>query len=257
MKTTRFLCARHKENTPSAVLYGNRVHCFGCGANYLASEIDPSIRENIIPMGPRSYENIEETYEYIRSLPKQNIRGLQFPANEVGYYITWPRCDYYKLRLFKKEKPRIDGKDDDHYARAKYKSPMGHNFKVWEGQSNDGDSTLVMVEGEINAMSLCEVPQPNCKVISPGGAGNFLARSFLREYLYKCIKWPKIVIIADQDPAGAKAAIHTFSQLVAWGHKNVVAELWKQDANDLLVKDKDALEKLFKDTVELPSQVRS
>lgn len=222
--TRKYLCPKHREDTPSANAYTDGYHCFGCGARGPLSELG-------IPAGERieiTYvEDITASINRIRALPKQEIRGFSLHADDRGYYLLWPDFSYYKRRVYGAE------------ASSKYRGPSGHSkppFKVSEGSG----SHLVLVEGEFNALSLGAL-EPPFDVVSPGGAGDFYSRTgtlHLKDYA----KFGRVDIVVDADAAGAQAAIETKAKLITLGCSDVRIHLVELDFNDILVKDgKEAL----------------
>lgn len=223
-KNKKYLCPRHKEDTPSAHAYHDGYKCYGCGATGPLSELG-------LPAGERieyTYvEDVAATITYIKSLPKKEIRGFPLHYNSRGYYLLWPSEEYYKLR--------IEGAD----SGSKYRGPSGHSKPPFVISKGNGDH-LVLVEGEFNALSygLCE---PSATIISPGGAGDFYSRngeSALKTYS----TYSRVDLVVDADAAGAQAAIETKAKLITLGCPEVKIHLVDKDFNDILVQDgKEAL----------------
>lgn len=211
----KILCKWHDDRNPTMHVYADGAYCFACGKQATPQELGMEAHE--LPP-EREPENLEESFAYIDSLPKLNMRGLTFPADEWGYFITWADRSYYKKRLFDE-------------TSGRYRSPTGHEYPpFWVRQ--EGHNSLLIVEGEINALSVGEVSHGLADVVSPGGAGNFsgkLARKVLTSYC----TYSNIFILCDEDAAGAKAAISLYSQLVSKG-RTVRMKLMQPDANDLL-----------------------
>lgn len=221
----KILCPAHEEKTPSLVLYPNgNAHCFGCGYHTSAESLGVKL-EDI----PEPYvEDLEKAVTYIRGLPKQNIRGLQLPADPSSYYVLWPDASYYKRRFF-----------DVKEGAPKYVGASGHvkaPFDLTEGKST---KSLIIVEGEINALSLVEA-MPDQAVISPGGSGDFYSK-VNEKYLPTYLKYENILLVVDHDAAGAIAGIKLKSKLAQYTTR-VKISLWKDDSNSLLEKHgKEAL----------------
>jgi DNA primase len=91
-----------------------------------------------------------------------------------------------------------------------------------------GRKALAIVEGEINALSLAAC-YPPFDVVSPGGAATFAAKKYLNFYK----QYDKIIIIADADSAGLKAAIELKTEALKWTPK-VSVVLMEHDCNDIL-----------------------
>lgn len=218
--TKRYLCPRHKENTGSAVVYGDRFFCFGCGQSGPVTELGLEPGEKI----QETYvEDLQASIERIRRLPLRPVRGFSLHSHDAGYYLLWPDLSYYKYRSY-------SGAD----SHGKYKGPAGHR-KPWFKASEGSGETLALVEGEFNAMSLA-LACPELAVISPGGAGDFYSKGS-EKYLQNLTCYEKVFVIADDDKAGAQAAIQATSKLKHYGVKNAQIRLVKEDFNDVHTKE--------------------
>lgn len=205
----RILCPHHKEQTPSYVVYPSGAgHCFSCGAHDKEATFEPT--GHIVPK-----EDITLSMNYIGSLPIKPIRGLQMPVDERFYYVLWPTKDYYKKRSIAD-------------SSSKYLSPVGHRKPLFIAQ--EAGQVLIVVEGEINAMSLaqCELP---ASIVSPGSAADFYSSNY-QKYCTYYSKYDRVLIIADADKAGTVAAIELKTRLTP--ATNCIISLWPKDANDLL-----------------------
>lgn len=215
--TKKYLCPKHEEKTPSAVAYASGYYCFGCGASGLLSELG-------LPAGERieiTYvENIASTLSYINTLPRKEVRGFTLPVSPRGYYLVWPTQDYYKLR--------IEGAE----AGSKYRGPSGHKKPPFFCQDLESLERIVLVEGELNALSLGAL-EPPFSVVSPGGAGDFYSKGneqFLRSYS----RYGRVDVVTDADAAGAQAAIETKAKLITLGCPDVRLHLVEKDFNQIL-----------------------
>lgn len=225
----RVYCPRHKEDTPSCVIYDKNAYCYGgCGVIPLeeVGEFPPSS-----PPKPKYQEDLITKRNYINGLPKKEIRGFNLHYDLEGYYICWPNDLYYKQRLFESKET------------AKYKNPAGHSqplFIVRRAYSR----VLYLVEGEINAMSVSRA-LPEYDVASPGSASDFLAEKFTRDLPLYCT-YSTIVILVDRDAPGAAAAIRAKSLLLTKVPK-VHIGFMEKDANEWLCEDgKEALRQEIK-----------
>lgn len=230
----RYLCPKHQEDTPSAVLYGDRYYCFGCHVTGPAEELGESVHTSYEESEP---ENLSEKFQYINSLERRSVRGLSFPADSRGYYISWPDASYYKLRFFTG-------------TLSKYIGPTGHKKSLFKAHEST-NRLLCVVEGEINSLSIA-LTNPPFSVYSPGSSGDFYGKN-LQRYLQDYTKFDRLVLIADKDAAGAQACISLKAELIARGKVNVKIVLWNEDANEILVtsgKEK-LIEKLASD-MEVP-----
>lgn len=207
------LCPFHQEQSPSCVLYHDGYRCFGCGKYGPLEEIGRRTEEMPPPPEP---EDLEERFKYISQLPTVEYRGLRLPADSRGAYIIWPGNTYYKKRMF-------DGK-------VKYLCPRGHK-KPWFVANHLGGDVCILVEGELNALSIAEAC-PEFSVVSPGSAGDFNAKSVLKVLPFLSTV-DKLLLIADKDQAGAQALINaksvldTPTKLTRWA-------LVERDANEVL-----------------------
>lgn len=210
----KILCPFHEESTPSCVLYPNGYSCFGCGKRGPLSDIAGLDVKTVLPV-PR--EDLEASMRYILSLPKERIRGLDLHADKEAYYIVWPNGTFYKARY----------KDD---RKAKYRCPAGHTKPLLVANESQSKS-LIIVEGEINALSLARIC-PQYTVMSPGGVGDFSTHSSKKNYTYY-IRFDTILIIADKDEPGIRAVMELGAFLRNKRH-DVRFKLMPTDANSIL-----------------------
>lgn len=207
--TLKVLCPAHKDTNPSLHLYEEWAHCYTCGYHVRIEEI--ATPEQILSM-QKEPTDIGAELEYISSLPLKEIRGLALPADDRGYYIVWPDGHFYKKRMFN-DTPR-------------YVAPRGHPLPLFVYSVHPRN--LVIVEGELNAMSLHEACVTDATIASPGGVAVPRKNRQLK-YLDKFLTFDQIIVIVDKDVAG-----------VCWGVK-VKEELLKRGKRVQLI----ALEKDF------------
>lgn len=233
-------CPLHDDKTASMEIYPDGwAHCFGCGGRMPANRLNSQYR--IADYTEKYVENLDETLTYIEGLPKAEVRGLQFPIDSLSYYIVWPDRSYYNRRFF-------DVTDE----RGKYKCPAGHERKLFWARRDEESDVLLVVEGEINALSVSQVVWHGINVCSPGAAVNFYSKAADKNLpIYAA--YDKIVLLVDSDRAGAMAAIQLKANLAGLGHKNVVIRLMDKDANDILVQNgTEELKKTIKKAMEMP-----
>lgn len=230
----RFHCKRHEDRTPSVIWYGgDRFFCFSCHALIPAVELGKE-GANLEELPPVEPEDLQAKLAYIDALPKAFIRGFNLPIDETGYYLVWPDRSYYKKRRFEGE--------------PKYIGPRGHppslvKLPLFGEECRAKAISAIVVEGEFNAKSLRVGTLNTSDIYSPGSAGNFYGKSS-KALLTALKNYRTVYIIADQDAAGAKAAIELKSRLLAQGQAYVYISLWAKDANDIMVQDgKEALQK--------------
>jgi hypothetical protein len=211
-------CIWHKEDTASLTVYPDgKIYCFGCRKAGTAKDLGEELPVGEAYVKPK--EDIRQKIAYINELPKRAIRGFNLPVDNLFYYLVWPDSNYYKARV-------IESSGSD-----KYRSPTGHRKPLYFPQQTDSD-TLIIIEGEFNALSLANSSLPY-NVCSPGPAGDFyslLGQSYLTSYT----KYKTILLIVDRDPAGVIGAINLKAALLKHT-PNVTISLWdrEQDANDI------------------------
>jgi hypothetical protein len=209
------LCPKHEEDTPSCAVYSDGWKCYGCGAWGPLSSLPGNYRDLDIPQ-EKEPEDLDRVFQYIDRLALKEIRGLSFPCDDQSFYIVWPGKTYYKRRFFNNN--------------PKYKCPSGHT-RQWFVANSVGSKTCILVEGEINALSIAKAC-PEFDVISPGSASDFSSQAFSKR-LHLLATYNILLLVADKDQAGAQALINAKSILdtpsspVAW-------MLTEKDANEVL-----------------------
>lgn len=228
MSVRMIKCIFHEEDTASLAIYHDGFKCYGCGRYGPLSDLEGV---DVPKVEPKQIEDLKKTFEYINSLPVQKIRGLELPADDQCYYLCWPNEKYYKARYFEP-------------IRGKYRNPTGHKQPtLWVRQL--GYPVLLVVEGEMNALSIAEIPKLRVDICSPGSAGNFQSKVLPRE-LTSYYRYSTIVIVADRDGPGADACINLMSAL-SGRVPSVRAHLMQKDANEILVGG--GVEKLKKEII--------
>lgn len=218
----------HKDTNPSMQVYEDWCHCFVCDYRIPTEEVLNGEQIRFIKKEP---ENLTETLEYIRQLPILRIRGLYFPHSYRGYYIVWPDNSFYKLRL--KE------------GTTRYVGPRGHKPGVFKYPGND--SILVLIEGEINCISLKEsIPENIATLASPGSATEFT------RYTSFCLRYSKIYIIVDKDIPGVVNGLKLKEELIK-NKKWVKLIATEKDINQILQEEgKEGVRSWIKENLELP-----
>lgn len=231
----RIICPFHAEKTESLVQYEGGWFCYGaCHKRYTSEEVETKIGVKYeYEEQETETEDLNERFEYIRSLPNEAHRGLIFPTDARGYFICWPNGTYYKYRV------QNPGKG------SKYLGPRGIKPPLFWGKQRNR-SQLAIVEGEINALSVAEV-MPEWDVCSPGSATMFNAIN-LSKYLTIFLKYTKIIVILDRDTAGTKGLIES-KAFFLYKHPFVDYIQIKPDANEVLVESgKEELRKILQGT---------
>lgn len=203
----KVLCPRHDDNTPSMEIYPDSGYCWVCGAIVPLEELD--LDEIPIKQQP---EDLSAMRRYIETLPTKTIRGLCLPEGPEGYYILWPGSDFYKLRTYR--------------GGVRYKSPSGHRAPLFN--LGPYSKTLVLCEGEFNALSLAEAMEKRTWTIASPGSCNELSKH-LEEYL----TYDLIHVIVDFDKPGIIAGLKLKEQLVS-RRKKVRLHAVESDFNDVL-----------------------
>jgi len=205
----KVLCPKHDDTNPSMEIYPDGGFCFVCGAFIPIAEM-PNEEGFIITK--KENENVQEKIEYIKQLPSERIRGLSFPKGPEGFYIIWPGNVFYKLRTT--------------HDQPRYKGPRGLRAPLFRLDGNNG--VLVVVEGEINALSLAEAyPVRTFTIASPGSCSEF------NRHVDTYKQFKTIIIFADNDPAGIANGYILKETLLKSG-KSVILILLDTDFNDLL-----------------------
>lgn len=221
-------CPNHQDENPSAHVYDNGTFCFVCHKMVETGDVKSiPLKKKVVA------ENITGRIAEIRNLDTKRWRGLDFHADNFGCYILYPSGDYYKYRLFS---PSQSG--------SKYLGPVGHSQPLFFFKEEGNKEKLLIIEGEINAMTVLEYN--NYSVLSPGSAGNFLSK--IDEIISIAIEYGKIVVWADKDPPGIKAIMELTSQLKIKG-KKVEYIMEDMDANEMLLNGK-GISSLINETFE-------
>lgn len=205
---SKILCPYHLDTNPSLHVYPNGWGiCFVChtrvyigGANAKQVKIEPT--------------DVKSELSRIQGLPIKRIRGLDLHAeNEGSFYIIWSSEEYYKRR--------------NTQGLARYVGPRGIKPPIflYSGDKNH----LVVIEGELNCMSIKKVYDGPETLCSPGAASQF--PKFID--LYK--QYKHVTLIVDNDGPGVVYGYETKEKLLKLG-KRVDLITVDTDYNDTLVK---------------------
>ncbi len=170
-------CPVHDDSKPSMTIYGEFAYCHVCRVSISVKELN--LAENFHSPKPEP-TNIQNMVKYIESLPKKLIRGLMLPYDVNGFFILWPGKNYYKKRV--------------NSDKTRYVGPAGHKapLLIFPG----GASTLIVVEGELNAASLAKTLDSDYMIVSPGSASEFM------RHIAKFQIARKVILFLDYDSAG-------------------------------------------------------
>ncbi len=228
----KILCPFHKDTNPSMHVYEEYAHCFVCGGRAKTEDVLSGAEIEVIKKEPT---NIPMELDRVRRLPKIHTRGLLLPADSEGYYIVWPDESFYKKRLF-------EGKQRYIGPRGRRPTPF-----IYKGSKE----AVVLVEGELNAMSLYEGCQLNLAkgvnwltIVSFGGVNN------ITDYINYSLQFKRIYVIVDRDIPGVIAGVKFKDGLLK--HKRRVDQLIAvdNDINEILQKEgKEGVSRWWKETV--------
>jgi hypothetical protein len=220
MSLKRILCQFHREETPSCILYPDGYYkCFSCGAYGRIKDLRDVDYEEI-ESKPRYVEDVQASIARIKALPKRWIRGLDLHADSDSFYCLWPDESYYKRRLLGSTS-----------HGDKYRCPTGVPKPLFVLRPERPSSVGIVVEGELNALSIWEA-RKDLLVVCPGGAGDFYSSNAIK-HLHNALKCTILLVYCDRDKAGALAAIK-FKALMQRHVQDVRVHLVEKDFNDVL-----------------------
>lgn len=205
-------------------------HCFGCkitipGDGQVPQKTTPR-RETFNPIH----------YEVVglpkRGLSEQTCRFFDYGIGEFnGQPAHFAHYRDPETRELIAQKVRTPGKDFPVLKADGAKLPL-FGQHLWRGDRR----SLIITEGELDAMSVSQVQQNKYPVVSlSGGAGNAI-NDIKRAYEWLC-EFDKIVLMFDDDAPGREAA-ETCAEMLPVG-KVFIAEIeGYKDANEALVDGK-------------------
>lgn len=227
----KVLCPNHKDKTPSLHVYEDRAYCFVCRYSCPSDQIVSADELKELKKAPT---DIAQYVEYIKTLPIMGIRGLSFHSDTSGFYIIWPGDNYFKKRVTIED------------TKNRYIGPRGHRAPLWVHKGNS--NLLVIVEGELNAMSLA-LCNPRYTLISPGSATE------LPKTLDYALTFSTIVIIVDKDIPGVGWGANLKHELIK-RQKKVQLVAVEKDINQILQEEgKEGVKKWFQENVDLPGRL--
>lgn len=230
----RIRCPFHNEQTASLVKTSSGWWCYGaCNKAYTNKDVEGKTGNYYEEAPAQEKEDLNETFDYIATLPQKEMRGLQFAADSKGYYICWPNREYYKLRLF------TPGRGPKYIGPSGIKPPL-----FWARKKEN--STLLVAEGEVNALSIASA-LPEVDVCSPGSATMFSSNNLLK-YLHIFKSYSTVIVVLDNDAAGTKGLIEAkafFLYKIPFIHYILLSP----DPNEVLIEQgKEALRKKLQGT---------
>ena len=164
--------------------------------------------------------------------------------------VILPTQNHYNAVML--DSDRTDENKQWWKMHAGHKEPFGLDFIP-----ADAD-LIIIVEGEVDAMSIYQATDTNIYVFSTGGAGekNFISEL---EEKFQGEKLPHIMILFDSDESGRKGADNLRENLIQRGFLVVVKFIdesdIKIDSNDILQEQGDAALKLRLDNLISAAQI--
>ena len=202
--------------------YENHTYCFGCHKHQRTNGDLPEITKE------KKFTDM--------------ITGQIEPLNKRG--INEETC-----RVFNYEQGEHNGRPchianyyDKNYEKVAQKLRFADKSFKWIGDTDkitlfgqnlwrDGGRSLVITEGEIDAMSVSSVNSNKYPVVSiPSGTAS--AKKYIKRELEWISKFEKIILMMDNDIAGNKASLECASLLPV--KKVFISKLQGKDANELL-----------------------
>ena len=203
-------------------VYENHTYCFGCQQHKMNDGEVQQIKK-------------EKTF-------KDMITGQIEPL--IKRNINEETC-----RVFNYEQGEYNGRPcqianyyDKNYDKVAQKLRFADKSFKWLGDTDkitlfgqnlwrDGGRTLVITEGEIDAMSVSLVNNNKYPVVSiPSGTAS--AKKYIKREMEWISKFEKIILMFDNDIAGNKASLECASLLPV--KKVFISKLQGKDANELL-----------------------
>lgn len=216
-----FNCIFHEDKTASMKVYEEGFFCFGCGAhgsNDILEQKIPGVKVKYYEKPPT---NIKAEIEKIKKLPIRCIRGIDLHYDSSGYYILYPNNLYYIKRFW------------DPVDNRKYLCPSGlakPPLVIHRVIPGVDAKTLLVVEGQINALTAFNYSDNFKVIVSPGGATDLVKPYFVN----LCLLFDRVCVMVDKDEAGIKAGQILVNSLK---ERNKVATLYpmEQDLNAILM----------------------
>ena len=230
---------------------------FGIGTNWFTTNKPPTPTTN---QNPKESEliraDIAKAQTYLANLPKFARRGLSLETLQhfgCGFLDSWTAP---KIRIEGKNPPSsrrfIIPTSERHYLASAidrdkvdkqwWKMHAGAKEIFNVAAITTDSSTVIIVEGEIDAMSIWQATGGTIPVIAIGGAAGKTWIDALDQQIANSSKKPPMLIIFDDDNAGRKDAPVLRDELIRHGYPAVFDFLppaengQKQDANDVLLR---------------------
>ena len=207
------------------------AYCFVCntrtrtdGASY--TDTTPTTK------GANGMDLLRGEYKALgkRQLTEETVRRFGYHVAKMGGE-TVQVADYKRDGKVVAQKVRTPSKDFRMLGDAKEAGFFGQHLHGGK------DRMLVVVEGEIDAMSLSQAMNHKQAVVSLSGGASSAARTFRKEAEF-LERFDKVVLMFDQDEAGQEA-VQKAAPLLRPGQA-FIATCPAKDANDALISGKHA-----------------
>ncbi len=204
-------------------VYTNHTYCFGCQTHKFTDEAAPAAKIKV-----KEKTNMIEGITEALPTRKIDSNTCKIFDYQTGSYNGKP-C--HIANYFNKNYEKVA-----QHIRFPDKSFIwlgdSQNVSLF-GQQNwrDGGKTIVITEGELDAMSVSKVQDNKYPTVSvPSGASS--AKKYIKRELEWLSKFENIILMFDNDEAGLKASVECANLLPV--RKVKIAKLQGKDANDLL-----------------------
>lgn len=217
-------CPFHEDRRPSMKIYGDFAWCFVCKVSIPTKSLNLGEYQ---PATHREPTDIPARIKYIQSLPTKLIRGLKLHYDSEGFYIVWPDKSYYKKRM--------------NSGKSRYIGPTGKKAPLLVLPSGT-EHHLVVVEGELNALSLHQATCGDFTIASPGSASEFM------RHIAKYGMYSRVTLVLDHDAAGVVHGCSVRDLLLKSGIRATLRTM-KTDFNELLQQDEELIRAWLKENL--------
>lgn len=189
-----------------------------------------------------------EEYILARGISKETAKKYQLGHTEMPPAFGEALISADALLIPTSSDSYIMRSVDENCTHAnRYRNSFGGTNLFNEGVLNDSESTVFITEGAIDALSIIECGGEAVGLNSTSAVGRLLA--ILENNSFS----GKLIIAMDQDDAGRKATVELEARLKKQKIQYCLMPNWGgcKDANELLIKDKNALINLVSAAKEL------
>lgn len=269
-------CPFHDEKTPSFKLKKTDTHfkCFGCGASgdvidFIVKHKSLSFQDAVKYIAQASNFTIEETTKevtipekrlekidkaYIEQFEKRGISNNTLLRFKISQSIEWmfkaqakiPVVCFNYYRDGELVNIKFRGKDKD------FSLVKGAELILYNLDAIKDTDTAVIVEGEIDCLSMYEAGVYNC-VSVPNGAGKNNNLTYIDNCIEYLLDKKKIIIAVDNDEVGNKLKEELARRLDVDKCFYIDYPQDCKDANDVLIKHgKNTLKELVTNSLPFP-----